>query len=352
MTKKYIISPEYSQKSTYEQTDFLQILLNKCRLNNGGKIIFKSGTYTFGSVRIFSNTELYFEKNCVINSSPTLTYYTDFGQHTNIRYLKDPYFVKKWHLPKNYFHALFCVYDAENIKIAAEDNVIFNGHDLKDPAEEEGFRGPMMFVFSRIKHLSLSGYRVINSPNWSHAIDSCDDVKISNITIDAGHDGFNLHHSKNILIEDCDLHTGDDCLAGYDIQNLHVKDCKFNSACNCLRIGGENILVETCSFVGPGKYPHLSTGTKYSHDFFRYYALKSKYEEEVEGKNIRFKKIRIANCRSLLRYDFLGEDRMQSGAPLLDVSFEDCHISKLAETSQINSGEFPCDIKIKNCLIS
>lgn len=342
MIKEYTITPNNS-------TDELQEILNKCQQNDGGRVIFETGKYLLKSVRIFSNTELYFKDNCVINASLSLADYTDFAQRTNIHYVDDPYFVKKWHLPAHYFHALFCAYDAQNIKIHAGENVTFNGQDLNDPDGEEGFRGPMLFVFSRVNSLSLSGYKVINSANWSHTIDSCNDVKIENVNIYAGHDGFDLQHSKNIMITNCNLETGDDCLAGYDIYNLYVNDCKFNSACNCLRIGGENILVENCSFIGPGKYPHISTGTKFSHDFFRYYALESEKEASTIGKNIHFKNVKVDNCRSLINYNFYSTDRMSSAAPLLDISFEDCQIGEtMKESTFITKNDVPGIVNFKN----
>ena len=47
-----------------------------------------------------------------------------------------------------------------------------------------------------------------------------------------------------MLVEDCDIRTGDDCIAGFDNEGLTVRRCRLNSACSDFRIGGHGILVD------------------------------------------------------------------------------------------------------------
>lgn len=349
---KLIFPSKMSEKSCSEQTAALQKKFNQCNETEGGTVEIEAGIYTIGSVRLFSNTTLILRSGCIINSSLNLQDFTDFGEKTGINYVDDPFWVNAWHLPKEYFHALICAYDARNITIQAEPGVVINGQNLTDPAGEEGFRGPMGLVFARINNLKLSGYQMINSANWSHAIVNCRDVHIDNVRITAGHDGFNLHHSDQIEIDNCHFETGDDCLAGYDIRKLIVKNTWFNTACNDLRISGKNIKITNCSFIGPGSYPHLADGNYETHDFFRYYAINSKTEKMCESVNIELSHFQVSDCRSVIRYDFESDDHMQSGARLQDISFDNFVIDQIRECSKINSGNHELTIKLMNGIIS
>lgn len=328
--KEFILEPKISKLPSRKQTHLLQNLCNACQ-KEGGKIIIPAGVFTLGSIELFSNTTLILKKGCLIKSSLALQDFTDFGQKTDVGYVQDPYFVQAWHLPTNYFHALFCAYNAQNITIEGEAGAVIDGCNLKDSAGEEGFRGPMGLVFARVKNLRLAGYEIINSPNWAHAIINCQKVTVNGVRIIGGHDGFNLHHSSRVKILDCHLETGDDCLAGYDIKNLLVKDCCFNTACNFNRIGGQNLVIQNCVFFGPGNYPHLSTGDRETHEFFKYYALKTPTEKIAAGNHILFKNFQIRSCRALIRYDAASPDKMQGGAPLKELAFNNFQVFGLSK---------------------
>ena len=66
------------------------------------------------------------------------------------------------------------------------------------------------------------------------------------MTVYGGFDGIDIRTCDNVLIEDCDLNTGDDAIAGFDDHDVIVRNCKLNSAAMPLRIGGNNFLVENC----------------------------------------------------------------------------------------------------------
>ena len=89
---------------------------------------------------------------------------------------------------------------------------------------------------------------------------------MDNVTCLGGSDGIHLHCSSNIQIENCDMKTGDDCIAGINVQDLTVRNCKLNTSCSPFRIGGIHIRVEDCHIYGPGIYPHRMTVVKGKHD--------------------------------------------------------------------------------------
>ena len=76
----------------------------------------------------------------------------------------------------------------------------------------------------------------------------CQNLTFSGITVLAGHDGVHTGGCDNVLVENCKMYTGDDCVAGFDICGLTVRNCLLNTACSAFRLGGTNVLIEDCSF--------------------------------------------------------------------------------------------------------
>lgn len=106
------------------------------------------------------------------------------------------------------------------------------------------------------KNVTLSGYTIRRSANWAHNIISSEKIKAKNITVYGGHDGFDVFKCNNVSISNCCFYTGDDCIAGFDNKDVTISSCVLNCACNAIRFGGTNVLVENCEFISPGQFGH------------------------------------------------------------------------------------------------
>ncbi|MGM0125259.1 hypothetical protein IGI37_002657 [Enterococcus sp. AZ194] len=325
------------------QTISIQKCIDACRDNGGGIVHFSKGSYTIGSIRLYNNITLYLASGVELNGSKNLMDYQDFRVPSTISYLKDAYYVTKWHLPNYYFYGMITAFQAENIQIIGEPGSVINGQDVLDKNGEEGFRGPMGIVMSQVTNVKLSVYQFKKSANWSHVLDGCNQVEISETTITAGHDGYNLHHSKNITIQNSRFETGDDCLAGYDITNLVVKNCYLNTACNSLRLGGEQIRMIDCTFTGPGRYPHLSEDTYYTHGLFKYYSMDA--DSLLTNKeSIEFENCKINQVGKLFSYDYGKKELMQNNHPLKRIVLKDMTIANITETSIVKGNGEPIQL--------
>ncbi|RHN42100.1 putative polygalacturonase [Medicago truncatula] len=72
--------------------------------------------------------------------------------------------------------------------------------------------------FYACNDLSVRNVRITNSPGAHGTINGCNRAKISNLDVQSpshspNTDGFDISSSKNILIEDSTIRTGDDCIA-------------------------------------------------------------------------------------------------------------------------------------------
>lgn len=348
MNKKYnVLDYDVKPNAEYLQTELFQKVIDVCRENGGGEIVVPKGNYRIGSIRLYSDMTLHLLEGAKLQGSTDYRDYEDFHVPSTLGYLKDDHYIKIWNLPSYYIYGIICAFGEKNVSIIGEKDSCINGNDCRDENGEERFRGPMGIILSRCEHIRLEGYSFINSANWSHQMDSCKGISISNVKIQGGHDGFNLHHCDDIEVADCTLETGDDCFAGYDIQNLHVKNCYMNTACNGLRIGGYHLIFENCVFEGPGHYPHLSENTYYTHALFKYYSIRPDHIRK-EGEKIVIRNSVIKDVDMLFSYQYGKEELMQNNKPLRELVLENCRISGVKKAGQLRGNGETCTLVMKN----
>ena len=345
------VPAELADRSRCVTAEFQEIL-DRARDAQGARVVVPAGTYRVGSIRMYGDTELYLEAGATIRGSDEIADYTDWDIPTTLRYATDPEIVRIQRLPPHYTRALLTVADAQNVTIVGEPGSFFDGVDCTDPAGEEGFRGAMGIRICRCRNVTLKGYTFVRSANWSHQIDSCDNVFIERVSILGGHDGLNIHHCNNVTIRSCTLKTGDDCVAGFDARNVVVEDCLLNTACNAIRLGCINLLVDSCRFVGPGEYEHILEGTHHMHAEVKYY---SPAGDVYRGDSCSW---RLHNCSfvnpgRLINYDFGSEKGYQTERPLVDMHFEGCKAQGVTMSSFFNGNEaVPGLLEFNDCQIS
>ena len=313
-------------------TDCIQQALDACR-EHGGEVTLSDGTWRIGSVRMYSGTTLRLSSGTRLVASANIEDYTDFHVPTTLGYVSDPWVKKAWNLPDHYIMAPIVAFGAENVAVIGEPGALIDGSDCYDPQGEEHFRGPMGMVFSRCRNVTLRGYTYQRSANWAHQLDFCTGVRMDHVTVLGGHDGVNIHHCDDVIIEDCDFRTGDDCVAGYDAENVKIRNCSFNTSCSAFRFGGRGLLVENCRFFGPGEYPHRVSGRHNTLTAFLYYSMRFDSIRRDSGDWV------IRNCTvdgvdMLIDYHY-GKDFCQEGHPLTDITLENVRVTGLLKPSAL-----------------
>ena len=326
-----------------------QSVLDAARDAEGARVVVPAGTYRVGSIRLYSDTELHLQEGTRIQGSDDVADYTDWDVSTTLAYTLDPEIIRIQSIPAHYVKALITAADAENVAITGEAGSVIDGVDCTDPAGEEGFRGAMLIRMCRCQNVTLTGYTVERAANWSHQMDSCDNIVAENVTILGGHDGFNVHHCNNVTIRRCTIKTGDDCVAGFDARNVLVDDCLLNTACNAIRLGCANLLVSKCRFVGPGEYSHILDGGYHMHAAVKYYSpVGDAYRDDA--CNWRLVDCSFENPGRLLNYDFGSPRGYMTERPLLDVHFQDCTVKGATMTSFFKgSDDAPAMLEFRNC---
>ena len=330
-TEKIVLSLPENWEGLH--TPYIQNALDSCA-EAGGEVVLSDGQWHIGSLRMYSNTTLRLSSGTELIASDRIEDYEDFHVPSTLGYLKSPWMIEAWHLPKHYIMAPIVAFDAENVAVIGEPGAVIDGSDCYDPEGEEKFRGPMGMVFSNCCGVTLKGYTYRNSANWAHQIDSCTGVHMDGVTVLAGHDGINIHHCVGVVIENCDFRTGDDCIAGYNAQNVIVRNCSLNTSCQSFRIGGKNLLVENCRFWGPGEYPHRVSGRHNTLFAFAYYAIR--YDDiAVDSENWVIRNCTMENLDSLFDYRY-GADFTHDARPLREITFENVTITGLNKPAIFN----------------
>ena len=251
----------------------LQRAVDACHRSGGGEVLIPPGVFLIGTVHLRSNITLYVQSGAVLKGSPTLQDYETFEPGK-------PF--------KAVHKGMFFTEDADNITISGEGQIDGNGDEFfeKDQAkklstddtkftrQKENFRkvdsaigdGPMvprdrpyqMFVFSHCTRVTIKDLLITTSPFWCMHFADCDAVRVSGIRLwnnllAPNADGIDVTSCSNVIIEGCDIRTGDDAIAivGYNHHfeipgfrhlwhpsgNIIISNCNLQSYSSAIRIG-------------------------------------------------------------------------------------------------------------------
>lgn len=238
------------------QTNAIQAAIDACFLAGGGEVTIPAGIWRTGGLRIRSRVTLHLLRDAVLEGSRDSEDYTHFCEDTvePVEPVDEPAWPKN---PlKRWCNALIRAHMAHDFKIIGDRGSVIDGKNCYDAQGEEGFRGPHAIGMYRCHNVELCGYTIKDSGNWAHELAWVKNLYVHGVRVLAGHDGVHCRNCENVIIEQCTLHTGDDSVAGFNNLNMAVLRCDLNSACSAFRLGGTDILIDTCRIHGPGIYGH------------------------------------------------------------------------------------------------
>ena len=373
------------------QTQAIQRAIDHVFVAGGGEVQIPAGTFLTGSIRLRSRVTLHLLENAVLQGSRDpedyFGYVHDTVEPLAADQITDAPYVGLWTIhgetaydetdPRYRFkrlpgsrwnNALIRAMDAEQVAILGEPGSVIDGCDCFDAMGEEEYRGPHAIGFFRVKNITLRGYTLKNSANWAHHLLFCENVLAEDLTVLAGHDGFDVAVSSNISVQNCAFYTGDDCIAGFGNTNVRIADCLLNSSCSGMRFGGTNVLVRDCRFVGPGKY--LFRGSLTAEEkrtgviaeqgehrrnmlsAFTYYADYSVPIPELPG-NIILRDCEFDGVDRFLHYNFSGNETWQRYRPMTDITFENIRATSIAmPLAACGTAEYPLQLTLKNVSVA
>ena len=356
-------------------TEIIQSAIDEAYLSGGGKVTLETGLYLVGGIRLRSNVHLHLSKNTVLKGTREPNDYfawkddkiqpvkeEDITDKIWVGYASEDFdFVTK--PGSSWNNGIIRILDSENVSLTGEEGSVIDGSDCYDERGEEKFRGPHAISVWNSKNLYFDGYEVRDSANWAHAVFKSKELTFKNITCSAGHDGIHLTACDDIKIDNCEFYTGDDCVAGFDNDGVTVTNCVMNTACNGMRFGGNDVLVENCRFYGPCKHyfrgslsleekiagAHASTiGRKNMLSSITYYCDYT-FILRREPKNFVVRNCTFDNIDRFLHLNFSGNERWQKQCPLREIVFENIKASRIGMSlCAYSTVDKPVTLTLKN----
>ena len=233
-------------------TKAVQKAIDMCS-KKGGIVRVPIGRFVIGTIKLKSNVELNIEQGGELLGSTLLSdYSTDI-----IGSIEAPAFNK----------CLIYADNSNNVKITGKGTINGRGYKSYFPVEVGKTLGerPMLIRFVNCSKIKFSEITLQNSASWCTHLVDCQNIVIQNTVINSflsfNNDGFDLDGCKNVLIENCNIYSGDDAICPKSTtdnlcENIIVRNCKVTShtaafKCGTSSRGGfKNIKVTNCDFSG------------------------------------------------------------------------------------------------------
>ncbi len=327
--KDYLITDFHNDDDSL-YTKAINDAIIKCSRKGGGRVIIPDGEYLTGPIRLKSNVNLHLSDGAI------LKFITDCSQFSvvltriegidcyNISPLIYAYEEKNIAITgngkidgqadkSNWFseRRISGVLQADGKRVnektllykMKEDSIPFKKRIFKG---EDGMR-PQFINLYRCKNILLEDFTINRSPFWLiHPLLS-ENITVRRVKMQShGHnnDGCDPESCRNVLIEDCDFDTGDDCIAiksGRDedgrfwnipTENVIVRNCRMKDGHAGVAIGSEvtggcsNVWVEGCEMDSP--------------QLDRIIRIKSNAKRGGEVKNIYVRNITVGECKKTI----------------------------------------------------
>lgn len=239
-----------------KDTAAFQKALDACKAAGGGTVSVADGFYLIGSIVIGDNTTLQLEGRANLIGSPDLADY--------------PLVQVRWEGEFAKGHrALISAEQAGHVGISGRGSIFgppISLSHLRDP------RGPALIEFSECHDVVLDGFSTQYQQLWSIHLVLCKNIVARNLTVRAinfNGDGLDIDSCADVLIEKCNVDTGDDAVvlkSGRGVaaeklarptENVVIRDSTLVSSIYAgLAIGTElsggirNVRVENCTISG------------------------------------------------------------------------------------------------------
>lgn len=266
----------------------------------GGRVLIPEGTWLTGAIHLKSHVNLHLSDKALVLFNPELKDYLPavFSRHEGMECYK----------PSGLIYALEC----ENIAITGKGRLhgqgkpwwgnretrqmSLGGKTVTDGTKrlnelctagvpvaqrrldgsEGDFIRPSFINPVKCTNVFIEGITVLYGPMWTVNPVYCENVVVRKVTVrtegDYGHtpngDGINPDSCKNVLIEYCDMDTGDDCFTiksgraedglrvGRPCENIVIRHCQGRQGHGGVVIGSEtsggirNVFIHDCTFNG------------------------------------------------------------------------------------------------------
>lgn len=221
-------------------TKAIQACIDDCFNNGGGRVEVSGGTFMTGTISLKSNIELYIDAGAVLLGSPNCD---DYPIRDDVKH------VKLNMLPRDSNASMIFCEESENVSISGMGTIDCNGKSFTYESVGGAWyfsridapTPPRVVFITGCKNVKVQDVTLTNAPaGWAYWIHDCDYVVFdrAKVLIDIrypNNDGIHINSCRNVVISNCDLECGDDCIiVRANNASLHEnKVCEKISVSNC-----------------------------------------------------------------------------------------------------------------------
>lgn len=243
-------------------TAAFQAAIAACAARGGGVVTVPAGRWVTGALFLASGVELHLESGAVLVGSRRFEDY--------------PLVQSRWEGQTRTVHApLIGGEHLDRIALTGRGTVDGQGDAWWEPFRSRTLAHPRprLIAFTSCTDVLIEGVRLIDSPSWTVNPVACTKVRIHGISIrnpadSPNTDGINPDSCTDVLISDCFVSVGDDCItikSGTEAEDSHrLIPCRDIAVTNCILerghggvvIGSEmsggvkNVVISNCVFKG------------------------------------------------------------------------------------------------------
>lgn len=241
-----------------KDTAAIQQTIDRCSALGGGEVLIPAGNYLTGALALRSNTILRLDRNATILGTP------DFADYpvTQVRW------EGKW--IQGHVGLIYAI-GAEHIGILGPGKIVGNAALGGRPNAQNPLRHPALIEPIGCHDLRFEDFSTEYRLMWSLHPTYSDNILIKNLTIRStggNGDGIDIDSCQHVVIDSCDIATGDDCISiksgrgmeGYSLlrtsEDVLITNCTLaDSIFACIGIGSEtsggirNVRIEHCRFT-------------------------------------------------------------------------------------------------------
>ncbi|MCC5839881.1 MAG: hypothetical protein JJT96_07145 [Opitutales bacterium] len=248
------LDPPANGETAAATTASIQRALDTYHRQGGGTVTLQAGRYLSGSLTMPSGVTLHLAHGSRLVAADDPTLFPALADHDE-------------KLTANARSgALLQARGAEDIAITGSGTLDGGGEwdAAPDWQTAQGIFRPAVSYFENCRDVDFTGIRIVGSKWWTLHLRRCDGVRIRGVRIRSNwpnSDGIDPDGCRNVIISDCDLLCGDDCIVakstqGDPCENIVVTNCILETEKACFKLGTEsrgpfrNIAISNCVMRG------------------------------------------------------------------------------------------------------
>ena len=229
----------------------IQKAINAAGEAGGGRVVLPAGTWRSGMLTLRDHVDLHLHTGAVLLAADDVEAYDDVDHRRDA------------HRP---LQAMLFADRAEHIAITGTG--VIDGGGGPQPLDWQAARElalrPVVLLWRDCRHVRICDLTIRHAQNWTLHLKRCEHVRISGVTMQnnwPNSDGIDPDGCRHVVISDCDITAGDDCIVlksteGDPCENVVVNNCILRTNCAALKLGTEsigpirNVVVNGCVALG------------------------------------------------------------------------------------------------------